>query len=590
MKIFILLVVSLFFRLIYLGVVPVSIAHDETDNIIQAHSLIQTGSDIVGTWQPFALLPNSGVMSELGPFINTAVLSIFPNNLFTNRLTTALLSSLFPLLLLYWLKTLKVDSKVGYISAFMLAVSPWHILFSRTVLEQPTSLFFYLLSWIYLSKVFQKIEFKKSYYLNSILFALFYSIGFFTYHGYKFSLPILTGVLVLWHIWDTNLKTQYIRAIFPILVICSLLIRTFIMSDHYASRESELLFFNTSSYEKIIDQDRRLSLAPELLKKLYSNKPVKLVQNMKDKYLGALNPDLLYSHGESNGVFSTWQTGYLYLFTIPFLVVGLGYLIMTHSKQHILILVLLLLSPLASIIHVNNTLAFRSGIYFVFLNIITAYGLIEALKLLLHVSLKLRYFIYTIFGCIFLSSIMYFSYIYFFVTPVTNANAYFYSDRVIANYLRLSPNSKTLLLVRQPRYLYSAVILTHSDITRSDIASFNHLYSPTDLDYYQTNNLTIVRNCKDVTSNTYETVIVDKNMLIDMGDCVPIRSLTQNNAKLLISSFVSPKDSGEEYRIFGDKLCDGIDLSTYVHPTDLKDFNLESMNREDFCSKWVVRQ
>jgi hypothetical protein len=185
---------------------------------------------------------------------------------------------------------------------------------------------------------------------------------------------------------------------------------------------------------------------------------------------------------------------------------------------------------------------------------------------------------------------MYFSYIYFFVTPVTNANAYFYSDRVIANYLRLSPNSKTLLLVRQPRYLYSAVILTHSDVTRSDIASFNHLYSPTDLDYYQTDNLTIARNCKDITSNTYETIIIDKNMLIDMADCVPIRSLTQINPKLLISSFVSPKDSGEEYRIFGDKLCDGIDLSTYVHPTDLKDFNLESMNREDFCSKWVVRQ
>jgi hypothetical protein len=585
--------VAVLFRFLYLGVIPVSLAHDETDNVIQAHSVIQTGRDIVGTWSPLDFLPNSGVMAELGPVINAPALAILPNNLFAARFTTALLSSIFPLLVLYWLTLVGVGSSVATVTAWLLVISPWHILFSRTVLEQPTSLFFYLLSWIFLSRLVLSYKYKQSNFVNFInllFFTLTYGIGFYTYHGYKFSLPILTSILLFWHFWINSKKKIRILLIIPALFVVGLVLRTALNSTHYASRGGELLFGHTAQYNKSINDDRRQSLAPEILKRTYSNKPLKLIQSVRDKYVGALNPDLLFLHGESNGVFSTWQTGYLYLITLPFLLLGIGYLLLTHKREQILILCLLVVSPIASIIHVNNTVAFRSGIYFVFLNIVTAYGLIQATKLMKPLSQYLQYVVYVIFATILISSLSYFYYIYFYVFPVTNAGAYFYNDRVVANYVRLTPSNKTLLIVNQPRYLYSAITLTSNNITKEDIDSFNHRYSPSDLDEYHRGNLTVVKNCKGIKDADYETVIISKNILGDQNDCEPLIKLKQKVPGVSSSSLVSPLDSGEEYRIVGDKLCENNELSSYVHPTTLTDFRLEQMKQSDFCVKWVVRQ
>ncbi len=589
MKIVLLLIVSMFFRFYYLGVVPVSLSHDETDNIIQAHSLIQTGSDLEGIWQPFGLLPNSGVMAELSPYINAPILAIFPNNLFTARLTTALLSSIFPLLVMVWLITLGVERRVALVSAALLAISPWHLLFSRTVLEQPTSLFFYLLSWIMLSKWLQpskSIRTKLKYFL---LFTLTYAIGFFTYHGYKFALPVLTGVIVIWHSYF-RVQNNWKITLLPLIIIGALLIRTFIYSASYDSRSSELIIFNTEQFESEVDSDRRLSLAPEILKKIYSNKLVKLSQSVRDKYVRALNPDMLFLHGESNGVFSTWQTGYLYLITLPFLLIGIGHLILNYDKYHILILALLILSPLASVMHVNNSVAFRSGIYFVLLHIVIAYGLVVSYQEFGRLLPKLRFFATSIFLALITISFSYFCYIYFFVTPVTNANAYFFGDRLVANYVRLTPGKKIMLIVSQPRYLYSAVQLTHSNITHADIESFGGKYSPTNLDEYFFPNLVIARGCPKNDSREYDTIIVSKILLSDLGKCDGLDKLLERNLDLQPTSFVSPQDSGEEYRIFGDTLCGGEELSTYVHPESLSDFKLETMGARDFCQKWVVRQ
>lgn len=589
-KILSILLVSIFFRFLYLGVVPVSLAHDETDNIIQAHSLIQTGRDIVGSWKPLNFLPNTGVMAELGPAINATVLSVLPNNLFAARFTTALLSSIFPLLLLYWLTLIGVEGGVATISAWLLAISPWHILFSRTVLEQPTSLFFYFLSWIFLARLFVSSKSARSNLLNILLFTFTYAVGFFTYHGYKFSFPILTVILIIWYFWTNTKKQARMLLIIPALVVGGLVLRTALYSTYYASRGSELLFANTAQYEKVINNDRRQSLAPELFKNIYSNKPLKLIQNIRDKYIGAMNPDLLFLHGESNGVFSTWQTGYLYLFTLPFLIMGIGYLLLTHKQDHILILTLLVLSPIASVIHINNTVAFRSGIYFVFLNIVTAYGLVQAYKQIKPLTPIIKYILFTILTIITVASILYFSYVYFYVTPVTNANAYFFNDRVIANYIRLSPKSKILLIVSQPRYLYSAITLTKSSITKSDIDSFHHSYSPTDLDRYDLENLTVARSCKDTRDMDYDTIIVSKNLMLDLGDCAPMNNLMQKLPKVATASLVSPQDSGEEYRIIGDNLCGEYELSAYVHPSSLQDYKLEQMAQTEFCTRWVVRQ
>ena len=568
-------ILGAFLRFLYLGSVPVSLSHDETDNIIQAHAVIQTGSDIAGTWKPWSFLPNSGVMAELGPLINVPSLYLLPQSLFASRFTTALLSALFPLLFFWWLTTIKAKSSVAIMTSLLLAVSPWHLIFSRTALEQPTSLFFYLLSWIFLAKLFHRDNRStKHYALYTLLFTLAFSIGYFTYHGFKFALPGMTVLYALYLFWQSHPRLK-LPLIISLSVIGLLLVRTALFSSYYASRSGEIILLQNDRFTSEVNAERRQSVAPERLKSLFVNKPLVVLSVIRDKYVGAISPDLLFLHGEANGVFSVWLAGYFYLFTLPFLLFGLFYLISKHRPVHLLILTLLLISPVASVIHVNNTFAFRSAIYFVLLNIVLAYGVSWVLD-------RYRY-LKPVFYLLLISGLASFCYILYFVTPVTNANDYFFGDRLIANYLRLNPNHKILVIDNQPRYIYSAFVLAHSQVTPNLIAGFEHEYNPTDDNSYTVDNLTIARTCPTTSDSTFDTVIIPSIRATELSVCPAITHST-------IHSFVSPKDSGELSRIYGDSLCSTNELGTYVHPTSLADFQLESMDRGEFCSKWVVAQ
>jgi hypothetical protein len=575
-------ILSLFLRFLYLGYVPVALSHDETDNIIQAHAVIQTGSDIAGTWRPWNFLPNSGVMAELGPLINVPALYALPQSIFASRFTTALLSAIFPLLVYWWLTLLKVKPSVATMAALLLVVSPWHLIFSRTALEQPTSLFFYLLSWIFLTLFFKPKQSQSRHILYSLLFILTYSIGFFTYHGYKFALPGMTILYAAYLFWQSRPRRK-LPLLIALSVVGILLIRTALFASYYASRSGEIILLQNDRFTAEVNSERRQSVAPDKLKSIFVNKPLVMLSVIRDKYIGAISPDLLFLHGESNGVFSVWLSGYFYLFTLPFLLAGLYYLLARHRPEHLLLLGLLLVSPLASVIHVNNTFAFRSAIYFVLLNIVLAYGVVWALE---------RYrFLKPIFAILLLSGLASFCYIFYFVTPVTNANDYFFGDRLLANYVRLNSDHKVLLVEPQPRYTYSTIVLAAGTPTRSVIDSFNHQYSPSDLDSYHVGNLTITRACPKDTALTFDTVIINKNLVSTIQNLCPA-IITRLTTKLSERphSLVSPKDSGEEQVIFGDTLCATSELGTYVHPTSLADFRLESMGRGEFCSKWVVAQ
>lgn len=583
MKIFILLVASLFFRLIYLGVVPVSLAHDEIDNIIQSYSLKLTGQDINKSWYPTSFLPNDGVMAELAPVINLPALSILPNSIFSAHLTTVILSSIFPIVLVLLLLSLGAPPSVSWLSGWLISISPWHIIFSRTSLEQPTSLFFYTLSWLFLTKIFALTKKKYAVIINSLLFSLSYSLGFFTYHGYKFALPILT-IIIMGYLFYENRKSTVLKyLLIPLFVVLGLLLRTYLYQDHYSSRSSEIILTQVDKFAKGVDSDRRISLSPSIVDSIYSNKYIALFDTLKSKYLMTISPELLYTAGEKNGVFSVGRIGYIYLISLPFVIIGIAYLLYHRKPFHILLLCLFLISPIASVIHINNTLAFRSGIYFVLLNVIIAYGLFAAYE-----QIKSKSLMYLV-ATLFMLGLSRFVYIYFAIHPTESATAYFFSDRVLGQYLNHNQDKKILVIDSQPRYILSNLILSKSVVTKTDLNNFNGSYSPSDLDSYNLGNIDIVRSCPKDADKLYDTVIITRVLVEGNLDCPAVTSI-HKSSKLRDRAIVSPYDSGMEKLIIGDSVCADQDLGSYINPKHLSDFAISSLDRVQFCKKWIVEQ
>lgn len=584
----VILIVAAIFRFLYLGSIPVSIAHDEIDNIIQAQSVIFTGNDISGKWSPFDFLPTPTLMGELAPMINVFALILLPQTLFSYRFTSAFLSVVFLIILYIFLKKLKVSDNVSLSITALLVISPWHIIFSRTALEQPASLFFYVLSWIFLSNIFNSSKNKQKQILNIVAFILSYAIGFFTYHGYKFSMPIMTGLVALY--FSNVLKVKNNLKVFLLIMVFmgSLYGHVLLKKEHYAQRSVEIIFSDTDRFTKSIDIERRISLAPESIKPIFSNKLLSLGQAIVDKYLFMLSPELLIEHGENNGAFALWTIGYIYLLFAPLIILGLFAIYRSKQSHEILLLALLFLSPLASVIHMNNSFAFRSGIFFVFINIIMGYGLVEFMNFVNKSFAKYRYLSFTIFGLLTVVSILHFCYLYFFVSPINNSSSYFFTERITVEYVRRNSDASILIVDSQPRYIYSGYILNKGDITKTDILSFNNQYSSTEDDTYNYHNLTVTRRCPDDIS-TFDTVIVGRLSLDDPTGCEAVRNLI-SLPSTIVSQVLSPKDSGLDRYIIGDNFCSKYELLTYIHPTSISQLSLAKLTDQQFCETWIAKQ
>ncbi|GAB4027600.1 MAG: hypothetical protein Fur0011_5990 [Candidatus Microgenomates bacterium] len=578
---FLLFTLSLVPRFISLGTIPTSLSHDEVDMIIQAHSVRLTGRDLSGSWSPLSLLPNDALMAELSPVINLPAFSLLPNSLFAAHATTALLGSLYPLLIVILIISWGMSHRLAWVTGFLIALSPWHILFSRTSLEQPTSLFFYTLSWIFLSKIFSKNNSLKVFLLSTLSFIAFHSLGFYTYHGYKFSLPLLTLLLAIYnYLNSTNPKKTKILAIL-LIFIASLYFRIYLNQSSYVGRQSEIIFLDKSRFAATVDQDRSLSLLPDHLNQIFVNKPLAMLKLATVKYLDTISPTQMFLTGEKNGVFSTGRTGYLYTFLIPFVLIGLVGMLMSGKRIEILLLALLATSPLATILHKNGSFAFRSAIFIVLLTIASGVG-IE------YLNQRYPKFKITIVAlALTIISFINFSYVYFGYYPVESSRSYFFADRTLGTYLSHRSDEKILVIDPQPRYIMSYLVLANKDIDLSTLTPLIGKYSVgEENNVYEFGNLTIRRDCPATLKGDYDTVIADFTLVEGLGKCAPINAL--DSVKIPIRKIVDPKDSGVVKNIYGDRICDGLPLSRYLSLSGTSAFALDKMSKVQFCSSWII--
>lgn len=576
-----LFVLSLVPRFVSLGTIPTSLSHDEVDLIIQAHSVRLTGRDLSGSWSPLSLLPNDATMAELGPIINLPVLSLLPNSLFAAHATTALLGSLYPILIVILLSTWGMSHRVTWLSAFLLALSPWHLLFSRTSLEQPTSLFFYTLSWIFLSKIFDRS--KSNWHILASVFGFLtsYLIGFYTYHGYKFALPLLTAIVAIFnYLRSTSSRRRSLLVVIGLIVV-SLYLRTFLFQGSYGGRQSEIIYLDQPRFAKVVDQDRSLSLLPDQLNEIFVNKPVAMLRLATVKYLETISPTQLFATGEQNGVFATGRTGYLYVFLLPFVLIGISSLIMSGKSAQLTTFILLLISPLATVLHKNGSFAFRSGIFIVLLTITSAIGIeyvnnrYPKLRITL-VALALTFI-----------SFIHFGYVYFGYYPVESSRAYFFADRTLAAYLSHQRDQRILVIDPQPRYIMSYLVLTKDAVTRDSITPLIGQYSiGEENNVFEMGNLTIRRDCPDTITSSYDTVVADFTLVEGLDSCTPINNL--NTANIPVRKIVDPKDSGVVKYIYGDRICGDVPLSRYLNLSGTSAFALDKMSKVQFCSSWII--
>jgi 4-amino-4-deoxy-L-arabinose transferase-like glycosyltransferase len=118
-------------RLYHLGEIPRGLFCDEAANGYDAYSLLKTGRDLHGTSLPL-LLNHHDIdhIEALYSYLSIPLVAIFGLSVFSTRLLAALVGTLTVASSYLAMREL-LGRHAGLVTAALLAVSPWHLLFSR---------------------------------------------------------------------------------------------------------------------------------------------------------------------------------------------------------------------------------------------------------------------------------------------------------------------------------------------------------------------------------------------------------------------------------------------------------------------------
>ncbi len=189
---------SFVLRVVALDRFPVGFTPDEASFGYDAYSILKTGKDQWGAPFPLVLKSFGDYKSPLYSYLTIPSVAIFGLNEFAVRFPNAIFGTLAVLVLWLLVKNL-INKEVAFISAILLAISPWHISLSRGAFEANLTAFFLPLG-IYLFL-------KNKYALSGIVLGL----NLFTYHSAKFVTPIIFLALIFY-------TKEKIKKIFPALL------------------------------------------------------------------------------------------------------------------------------------------------------------------------------------------------------------------------------------------------------------------------------------------------------------------------------------------------------------------------------------
>jgi len=570
---FAIFILALLPRVLWLKIFPPSMIHDELNYVMNAKSLFHDGRNIPWTASSaFSWGENvfDVVISEIPSVITAPWIGPNELNQFNARIPYALISSI-TVMFVYLISREILEEKVAVLSGLLMAFNPWSIHFGRTALELNFSSLFYIMG-IYI--IIKSKEYK-------ILYALpIFILGFLSYLGAKLLfLPVIIITLIFKYFSENN-KRKYVSPIktFMLLSFTVFAVYTLTINSHPAgTRTDELLIFDSEWTSQIVNEERRQAI-PNAGLNIFSNKAVVLIRRVADVYLHAFSSTGLFARGETVSVYSTWEHGQFYYLDFPLILMGLIALYSSKKKRKVFwfIVTLILISPIVSSIDmVERTFAVRSFTMFPFLVILSAKGAYHIKD-----NFKFSRAIITLIAVLYAGSVMYFLNLYFFRYPVYAAERWFFSERIIANYIRLSEENKNeghiyVVPYETAKTVFEEYLFYSGNYnTKHDVQKVNKKMDQGDFSY---KNATFLDVCPENIDFGHGDVLISDRR----KGCIE-----KEEGNLGILQVV---DAGTVFIIKNDTLCNDYELPRYYRPMSVDEFRVEEMDTKDFCRSWIAR-
>ena len=453
---------AFFLRVYKVASYPAGFSLDEISQGYSAYSILKTGKDEWGARVPLAPRAFGDYRSPLYTYLTIPSIFVFGLGKFAIRFPSVLFGTLAVLSTYLFANRLLGDKKLALLSAFFLAISPWHTMLSRGAFEPSLTVFLTTMAiWLFLA------GFKRPVLLIFSAFA--FGINMFSYFAPRLLMPVIVAVL-FWYFRKEIFKEKIInlkrRFVAFIAVFGFFLLLSFItMASGAKTRVSDTAIINPTDNWRELSflqyEGRVLGLRPEI-ERIFNNKATYVARQFVRNYLGYFSFEFLFTKGPAEATYGMIPgNGVLYLFELPLILFALYKIFIDkekfvdkEKKEWLLLALLLLLSALPAALAKGERAANRASSMLPYFQILSAFGFISLAESFKRFAKEKKYRFYRL--ClvgtsvvIILSSFIFYFEDYVYHAPVQNAKNMGYGWEEISLFLRNNPQYSKVVVSKK---------------------------------------------------------------------------------------------------------------------------------------------
>jgi len=425
-------------RLWKLESIPPHITPDEAALGYNAYSILKTTRDEYGKFLPVIFKSFGDYKPGLYVYLTVPFVAILGLTEFTVRLPSAI-AGVFAVWLIFKIVSEFFSKQkdqqptaeklhLGHIAAFLLAINPWHIHFSRGAWEANMSLTLTLLGIYFFLKALEKSKFL-------VLSSLFFSLTLLAYQGAKLSSSLVILVLIVTFSKEVKSWLTFEKKLLTGSIVVGLVIASSVLFSFSRGETGRLKVFSVFSYprpheylQNFLDQgDEKVG---SLSYYLFHSETLNFARGVMGRWFNHFSGRFLFFEGDyQNPRHSAPNHGMLLLSDLVLLVLGIYSLIRKKNKLTLFTLLWLILSPLPAVLSRDQVHSIRALNMVIPLIILSSYGFQYSLQTFK--AFKYPRFLLLAFYLLVTSSFLYYLDSYFIHLPKHNSKLWEYGYKQI---------------------------------------------------------------------------------------------------------------------------------------------------------------
>lgn len=321
----VIILIAALLRFYQLGEFPSGFDSDEAAWGYNAYSILKTGADEYGVKLPIVLKSFGEYKGVLYSYFTIPFIYFLDLTPWVVRIPSVLFSlgSMFILYLIT--KELTKKDSIALLTMFFYAISPWSIILSRVVADFNLAFFFTL------GLIYALLQLRKSFSLYWFVLAYLAGVAsIFSYTASRFYVVIAVFIFLCLSllksrrlVWENSFL-----GLFVCLLLSGIVYTTFGTTERF----SQISIFSSPATKLVMEEQiREDQFQHPIITRLFHNKVFSYSRTILENYNKYINLDFLFLSGGLPLRENISQSGLLYLWQLPFLLLGIYVLIKKHK-------------------------------------------------------------------------------------------------------------------------------------------------------------------------------------------------------------------------------------------------------------------